>query len=197
MIKDKLSAQINEDSALTELRRFMTTKVIPANDFAIHEVSEQEMRNVLKKMRGKKSCGLDWICGYSLKIAAEFLEPEIRWLVNLTIKNHTYTAAWKSSRVLPGFKNKGSRADLKNYRPISNLQEISKLAERCVHDQVYTYLDSNKLISSSHHGFLRNCSTATALQEIYDRGLTHLEKGKHAGAIAKLSPASTQALAGS
>ena len=182
-IKDKLSALTNEDAALKELRSFLSSKTIPQNGFSIHEVSEQEMKNILRKMSGKKSCGLDWICGFSLKIAAEFLEPEIRWLVNITINNHSYPESWKCSRVLPCFKNKGSQAELKNYRPISNLQEISKLAEKCVYDQMYTYLENNNLINASHHGFLKNCSTATALQEIYDKWLNHLEKGKLAGAL--------------
>ena len=48
---------------------------------------------------------------------------------------------------------------------------------------MYTYLDNNNLINASHHGFLKNCSTATALQEIYDKWLKHLEKGKLSGAL--------------
>ena len=109
---------------------------------------------------------------------SDVIEPEMRKLVNLTIRNHSYTNSWKYSRVLPGFKNKGSRAELKFYRPISNIQEISKLAERCVYNQMYDYLDKNDLIHPNHHGFLKNCSTSTALQQIYDVWMKHLDGGK-------------------
>ena len=89
MIKAKISDLTDEESALKELNVFLSSKTIPQQGFSLREVSELEMRSILKKMSGKKSCGLDWICGYSLKIAAEILEPEIRWIVNLTIKNHS------------------------------------------------------------------------------------------------------------
>ena len=79
---------------------------------------------------------------------------------------------------MPGFKNKGNRFDLKYYRPLSNLAEVSKLAEKVVYDQVYDYLDKNGLIHPNHHGFLRNCSTTTALQHMMDVWLKSIDSGK-------------------
>ena len=47
-----------------------------------------------------------------------------------------------------------------------------------MHDQLSEYLRANDLIHSNHHGFLRNCSTSTALQQMIDTWLQSLEKGK-------------------
>ena len=69
--------------------------------------------------------------------------------VNISIKTE-----WKSSKILPGFKNKGTKFDASFYRPISNLSEVSKLTEKAVHQQVYDYLSQNGLIHPDHHGFL-------------------------------------------
>ena len=63
---------------------------MPAEGFELKEVTEEEMTKIMKTMNGKISCGLDWICGYSLKFVSEMLEPELRHLVNLTIRNHSY-----------------------------------------------------------------------------------------------------------
>ena len=47
-----------------------------------------------------------------------------------------------------------------------------------VHDQVYEYLDRNDLVHPYHHGFLKNHSTATALQQIVDLWMRAADQGK-------------------
>ena len=94
-----------------------------------------------------------------------------------------YVDEWKCSKVLPGWKNKGTQFELKFYRPISNLSEVSKLSVRAVYDQMYDYLYSNDLIHPNHHGFLRGSSTSTALQHMFDIWLKHLDKGHLAAAL--------------
>ena len=136
-IKNILSEEHGNNDPLLALRKFIAKRRVPVDGFEVKEVTEEEMSRILKTMSGKKSCGLDWICGHSLKTVARILEPEIRHMVNLTIRNHSYVNSWKCAKVLPGFKNKGSRAELKFYRPISNINEISKIAERCVYNQIY------------------------------------------------------------
>ena len=48
---------------------------------------------------------------------------------------------------------------------------------------MYDYLDSNHLIHPNHHGFLKNSSTSSALQHIFDIWLQHLDKGKLSAAL--------------
>ena len=146
------------DDATIELENFLSDRTVPDQGFALKELTEEDMRKLIKKIKGKKACGLDWICGFSLKLVAKDLLPELRELVNLTIRNGSFTSQWKKSKVLPAFKNKGNRFELKYYRPLSNLPEVSKLAERAVYDQLFDYLHTNNLIHPNHHGFLRNCS---------------------------------------
>ena len=164
--------------SLKELVSYLSTKHIPEGGFSLKEINEETTRKLIKKMKNKKSCGLDWICGISLKLAAPFLIPEITALVNITIRNGSFYSKWKRSKVLPGFKNKGSKFDAKFYRPISNLSEISKLAEKVVHEQTYHYLVSHGLLHPDHHGFLKNHSTATALQQLVDTWLQAADCGK-------------------
>ena len=161
----------------------MSKKNVPNEGFCLRELDDDNIKKLLKTLKEKKSLGLDWICGYSLKMSSKCLTEELKALINLTIRKKRFVDEWKCSKVLPGWKNKGTRFELKFYRPISNLSEVSKLAERAVYDQMYDYLYSNDLIHPNHYGFLRGSSTSTALQHMFDIWLKHLDKGHLAAAL--------------
>ena len=171
------------EAATEELEAYLNKKKIPADGFELKEVSEEVVSKLIKRIKGKKSCGLDWICGLSLKVVAKDLLPEITELINITIRKGRFATQWKKAKILPAFKNKGNRFDLKFYRPLSNLPEVSKLAERAAYDQLFDFLFKNDLIHPNHHGFLRNCSTSTALQHMVDTWLKHLEDGEIVAAL--------------
>ena len=53
---------------------------------------------------------------------------------------------------------------MSNYRPITVLPILSKILERLVHTQIYSYLCENKILSQSQFGFIDpKLSTSTAL----------------------------------
>ena len=184
IMKLKEKAQDNDHSNATDgLESYLKNKNLPAEGFSLKELRDEDVVKLIKKLKGKRSCGLDWICGYSLKIVAKDLIPELRTIINLSIRNNRFTSQWKYSKILPAFKNKGSRYDLKFYRPLSNLPELSKLTERAVYDQLYDYLVRNSLIHPNHHGYLQNCSTSTALQQMYDIWLQALDDQKMAAVL--------------
>ena len=84
-------------------------KSIQDEGFELLEVTEEEVSKLVRKIKGKKSCGLDWICGYSLKLVARDLLPELTEMINLTIRNGRFTSQWKNAKILPAWKNKGNR----------------------------------------------------------------------------------------
>ena len=130
------------ENPLAELKKYLSTKNIKRNQFRFKEVTQQKFISLLSQLKGKKSSGPDWICGFSLKLAAKILQEELRYLVNLSILSGTFSKEWKRTKVFPAFKNKGSKFEAKNYRPLSNLSEVSKLVELAVYDQIFDYLSS-------------------------------------------------------
>ena len=183
IIRLKEDSKADHTTATKGLETYLESKDIPEEGFKLRELNDVDVSRLVKKLKGKKSCGVDWICGMSLKIVAKDLIPELKTMINLSIRNNRFTKQWKTSKILPAFKNKGTRFDLKNYRPLSNLPEVSKLAERAVYDQLFEYLVKHSLIHPNHHGYLSNCSTSTALQQMYDVWLQALDEGNMAAVL--------------
>ena len=100
-------------------------------------------------------------------LAAPLIEDILPHLVNLTIDNSEYPTVWKVNKVSPQFK-KGDKTKGENWRPVTDLVFVSKLAEAAVFDQVSEHFRKNKLWHPNHHGFRPNHSTATALSQLYD-----------------------------
>ena len=57
------------------------------------------------------------------------------------------------------------------------------MTERAVHSQVYKYFEDLSLFHPNHHGFLRNHSTTTAIQQIFDFWMKSIDEGKFTGSL--------------
>jgi retron-type reverse transcriptase len=83
---------------------------------------------------------------------------------------------WKEANVTPLFK-KGSRFERSNYRPVSLTSTICKILESIIRDKVMKYLQLNKLIVPSQHGFVPNKACVTNLLETLDIITDAINKG--------------------
>jgi len=72
---------------------------------------------------------------------------------------------WKTAKLKPIFK-KGDPSKIENYRPISNLNSISKAYERSLLNRLP--LDAEGL---NQHGFKQNHSTVTAALKMSSVGI--------------------------
>ena len=89
---------------------------------------------------------------------------------------------WKCAKVSAVFK-KGSKLDIGNYRPISVLPIISKVLEKLVHNQIYSFLSDNNLLCADQSGF-RQHSTQTSLHNIMDDVYHSTDSGGLVGLVA-------------
>ena len=113
---------------------------------------------------------------------ADVIAPVLTKLVNLSIDQRCFPNNWKSAKVIALFKD-GNRSDCNNYRPISVLPTVSKIIERAVHSQLYTYLRDEKLLSVKQFGFQHRRSTSSALLQFTDELLDTMDHGKVNGVI--------------
>jgi len=150
--------------------------------FSIKPTSTKTVCNLLRGIDETKAVGLDAISNKLLKLAADILAPSLTIIFNQSIKTSLFPREWKQAKVTPVFK-KGEKNDANNYRPISVIPTISKLFEKIVFDQLYTYLNTNQLLASCQSGFRPFHSTLTALTEATDHWSINIDKGFFNGVI--------------
>ena len=102
-----------------------------------------------------------------IKIAAESLSIPFTYIYNQSIANGEIPDVFKISRVTPIYKN-GEVTDTGNYRPIATLSPFSKVLERLIHNQLYSFLDKNDILCKYQFGFRKGYSTEQAILEITD-----------------------------
>ena len=120
--------------------------------FCLKTPSLDVVFNLLRKTDEKKATGLDMIPSKLLKMAVSIVAPSLTAIFTKSILTGIYPTEWKTTRVTPVFKN-GVKSNLNNYRPISVIPVVSKVFEKIVYDQLYQYLNDNKLLSSCQWAF--------------------------------------------
>ena len=97
--------------------------------------------------------------------------------VNTSIATGDYPSVWRHALVTPTFKS-GDPDEITNYRPISILPILSKIIEKVVANQLMDFLEANKLLSNTQHGFRRGLSTETALLDVANKIYDNMDHNK-------------------
>ena len=94
----------------------------------------------LVRASSEKSCGLDPIPTKLLLDCLDILLQIITKMINYSLENGDFPSAWKNALVLPSLKKDGLEPIFKNYRPVSNFQFVSRLAESAVAKQLHHHM---------------------------------------------------------
>ena len=120
-----------------------------------------------------------------LKSAVDIIAPPLTFIINNSFESGVFPSSWKIAKVIPLFKNKGSRNDKTKYRPVSLLKATSKVIELIVNKKVLNYFEVNKLLPNSQHGFRGKRSTFTAVSTMHEQWIKNKEM-KYQQAVAFL-----------
>ncbi len=186
-VADKLSnglPQVDNDYGIRSdsFEKFYSSKGISQNDFVLEKVSVDFVFDELSSMNISKSCGLDDIAPRFLKDGAHQLAPIITHIINLSIESSIVPQDLKLAKVIPLFKKK-SRLEIGNYRPVSLLNSVSKVLEKCIYSQLENYLSSHNLIYNYQSGFRHGYSTDTCLIYLTDFIRSQIDKGHYVGML--------------
>ena len=124
----------------------------------------------------------EWKHARLLKDAAEVIFKPLTQIINASLSQGIVPHEWKHARVTPLFK-KGVSTDLDNYCPISVLPVVSKLLERAVHHQLYSFCNEHKLLSPFQCRFRSNHSTEFAAVACSDYVRRGMDQGLLTGAV--------------
>ena len=111
---------------------------------------------------------------YILKSVADTCTPYLRTdCFNNSLNNCSFPDEMKWADITPVYK-KGDSTDKGNYRPISNLPTISKVFERIIYDQMYSFFQN--LFSFFLGGFRKGFSVQHSLARLLKKWQDCLDK---------------------
>ena len=145
-------------------------------------ITVHKVRKLLKGLSNSRSTGVDELDNFSVKLAADYIAHPLHHIVTLSLLQQQFPSAWKSSKVLPLHK-KGELLERKNYRPVAILSPLSKILEKVVFEELYSYFHQNQLFHPSLHGYRKHRSTQTALLQLYDRWVRAASSGQLSGVV--------------
>ena len=83
----------------------------------------------------------------------------------------------KVSQISPVYKG-GDATDPSNYWPIATLSPFSKVLERLVYNQLYSFIDKHQILYKYQFGFRKGYSTEQVILEIIDNLKLTTDKGQ-------------------
>ena len=129
-------------------------------------VTENEILTVMNSMNVNKTPGPDKISPRLLKEAKNELVKPLTIIFNKTLQAGKVPQEWKLANVTPIFK-KGNKSLPANYRPISLTSVVCKLMETIIRDKIVKFLEENKIMKDSQHGFRNKRSCLTNLLDFF------------------------------
>ena len=127
--------------------------------------SQLEIVSIIRSLNSNKAHGWDGISIRMIKICDESIALPLKIIFDTALKSGSYPDKWKRANVVPVHK-KESKNILKNYRPISLLPVCGKIFEKCIYNTLYSYLESNDILSKSQSGFRKGDSCISQLLAI-------------------------------
>jgi len=158
-----------EEAVVSEIRSFSLNTATPLSEKLL--VTADEICSILGKLKNKKSTGPDSIPNIVLKklpkIAHEFLAK----LINQVLSSGKFPTSWKAAHVIPIPKPDKPANEVKNLRPISLLNCLSKVLERILHERILEFCNENDILPNNQFGFRKGHSTVHALLRMYEEAI--------------------------
>jgi hypothetical protein len=140
-------------------------------------VTSAEVRKIIASYPNKSS-PTDFVPTSLIKACPSVFSELIATLANLSFKQGCFPTAFKCASVTPLLKKAGLDASLPcNYRPISNLNTISKIIERLFLNRIQPHIFASSNFNQHQSGFRPSHSTETALLSILDSIYTSSDSG--------------------
>ena len=128
-------------------------------------IREVDIEEIINKLNPNKAHGIDEISIRLLKICNHEISLPLKMIFKKAFEAEKYPSLWKKANVQPVHK-KESRQIVSNYRPISLLCICGKNFEKLLFDEMYSFFETNSLITTNQSGFRPGDSTINQLLAI-------------------------------
>ena len=152
-------------------------KTVLRDRLDILEITLQSVKDVFDGLDVNKSCGPDLMSPRLLKEGSPILAEPYSKIFTSSLRLGQFPTPWKDGNITALHK-KDDRSMFSNYRPISLLCQAGKSLERCVHKELYNYINEHRLLTPFQSGFVPGDSTTFQLLHIYHMFCEAVDSGK-------------------
>ena len=132
---------------------FLSKITSTTETFFFSPCSAAEIINIISKM--KKTGFHSSPCPTRiLQLGGMPLAGLLSTIFNRCIECGMFPDSFKMAKVMPLFKS-GSAKDIKNYRPISLLPNISKIFEKIIYTRLYNFFEHHNIFLNNQYGFIK------------------------------------------
>ncbi len=121
--------------------------------------TEQEIKQVILKLKPGKSAGIDQILNEYIKSTVNVFMPVYVSLFNKIFESGIFLEDWTLGMIIPIFKRKGDAVDPDNYRGITLLSCLGKLFTNVLNARLLKFCEDNSILRETQAGFRKSYST--------------------------------------
>ena len=146
------------------------------------QITEDEVRNSLKKLKNEKAPGIYGIKNKLLKTIIEEITPPLTELFNDCMNNSYFPKKLKIAKIIMIPKIKNTRK-IKEHRPISLLPTIGKILEQLIANKINSWAEANNKFNNEQSGFRKQRSTVDHLFQFVQDHQTSKNKKRRMHAV--------------
>ena len=133
-----------------------------AQAIMLTDISDETVLDVCRSLTPKSSVDPSGFKQNLVLQDASIFPHVLAHLVNCSLKAGVCPDNSKVARVVPLYKQKGSKNLYENYRPISLLSVFSKIMEKLIYNKIFEFLVRQDILFKSQFGFRRGHNTTHA-----------------------------------
>lgn len=138
----------------------------PSEGFSFQPVTENDVTLAVSHFK-TQARGEDGIPQSVIAKSLPVILPYLTKLMNASLTRGIFPHSWKTARII-ALKKVPVPSSPSDFRPIALLSFLSKVLEKLAHDQIVTFLNSNRLLDSFQTGFRKHHNTQSALLRLTD-----------------------------
>ena len=175
---ENLKAKFANHESITKIKD--SNPISNTDRFCFTEFTEEEVRLEISNLSSDKASTYGSIPVSILKQSIDVFIGKLTSTINHSLASNKFPDRLKNGEIIPVYKKKDPlKKD--NYRPVTLLSHLSKVFERLIHKQMYSFME-NKL-SKYMTGFRSNHGTQHSLIAMLERWKHALDKGEYVSSL--------------
>lgn len=154
-----------------------------ADDEALRHCTPDEVNEIVQHLKRKKAPGPDEISNTAIRELPEIAIMHLVAIINGILRCGHFPPRWKEAHVIFLPKPGKPRQHAGNYRPISLLSCLGKVAEKVVLCRLREQVEVKNVLQSEQFGFRQGHSTTHQLHRVVETVTSGFNVAKYTGAV--------------